>query len=112
MASSGFDDYLRYSRRHLQRAVEAVRDRTAELARQKVPVRTGRTRASIYEHRIIWIGSECGTSVEAGVAAIFLEFGTVKMSARPFLGPAAREAVHILKGTPFVAYPVKKTEES
>jgi HK97 gp10 family phage protein len=32
-----------------------------------------------------------GFGVEAGGAALFLEFGTVKMPAYPFLGPAAAE---------------------
>jgi HK97 gp10 family phage protein len=58
-------------------------ERIVEEARSRVRVASGDTRDSIAI-------TEDGDGVEAGFAAKFLEYGTVKMSAYPFLGPAAK----------------------
>jgi HK97 gp10 family phage protein len=51
-------------------------------AQKTVAVDTGATRDS---------GEITEDGVEFGEAALFLEFGTVKMAAQPFLGPASTE---------------------
>jgi HK97 gp10 family phage protein len=51
-------------------------------AKKNVAVDTGETRDS---------GQITEEGVEFGSAALFLEFGTVKMAAQPFLGPASAE---------------------
>lgn len=56
-------------------------------ARQLVPVRTGRLRSSIYTKIQEWtaeIGAEAAY-------ALFVEFGTRYMEARPFVFPAVHE---------------------
>ena len=62
------------------RALEAIAARARELVR----VDTGETRDSIQ------VNEEDGT-VEVAGAGKFLEFGTVKMPAYPFLGPATSQ---------------------
>jgi hypothetical protein len=59
---------------------ERALERIAEEARSRVRVDTGATQASIEVQ---------GDTVQAGEAALFLEYGTVNMPAYPFLGPAA-----------------------
>ena len=59
-----------------------VKVKIAQSARKLVAVDTGETQDSITVTK---------DGVEAGSAALFLEFGTVKMAAQPFLGPAAAE---------------------
>jgi hypothetical protein len=55
-------------------------ERIAMEARARVRVKTGATKDSI---------QVTGDTVEAGEAALFLEYGTRNMPAYPFLGPAA-----------------------
>ncbi len=55
-------------------------ERIAEEARLRVRVDSGATQESI---------QVLDDTVDAGEAALFLEYGTVKMAAYPFLGPAA-----------------------
>jgi hypothetical protein len=62
------------------RALENIATRARELVR----VRTGATKDSIQVN-------EGEDGVEAGEAALFLEYGTVKMPAYPFLGPATSQ---------------------
>ncbi|MFZ5688673.1 MAG: HK97-gp10 family putative phage morphogenesis protein [Bacillota bacterium] len=60
-------------------------------AKQNTPVDTGRLRASI-THRLSGAGTE-RVVVEIGTAteyAPFVEFGTTKMTAQPFLNPALK----------------------
>lgn len=64
-------------------AKNEVRSFVADEARGLVAVATGETQESIEE-------TEEGVSV--GGAALYLEFGTYKMSAQPFLRPAADAA--------------------
>lgn len=82
---------LRAKLLRLQAAVEAaepaaqrsVGEEVAEAARARVAVSTGETQASI----------EATTEgASAGGAAVYLEFGTYKMEAQPFMRPAADEA--------------------
>jgi HK97 gp10 family phage protein len=70
-----------------QRTVAKVADAIAEDARGHAPVRTGRLRSSI-EGRPK--GKQADIAVDADYAA-FVEFGTYKMAAKPFLTPAVSE---------------------
>jgi HK97 gp10 family phage protein len=64
--------------------VRAVAEDVATFARQMVPVDTGELRDSI---------EVTGEGVVAGTDhAVYVEFGTFKMTAEPFLRPAADEA--------------------
>jgi len=65
------------------KASEAIAEEVANSARDRVPVLTGETQASI---------ETTPEGVQAGAAAIYLEFGTSRMAAQPFLRPAADEA--------------------
>ena len=56
-------------------------------ARQKVPVKTGQLRGSIYSKVIEWV-AEVGAEA---AYAMFVELGTRYMRARPFLYPAIQE---------------------
>jgi hypothetical protein len=60
-----------------------IKEHVAEVAESLVAVDTGETKDSIE------ITDE---GVQAGGAALYLEFGTYKMSAQPFLTPAAESA--------------------
>lgn len=72
-------------------------ERMVRKAQQLVPVKTGATRASIRweyhpaEHEL--------TLVADSAHAIFLEYGTVHMMARPFLRPAMSEAAAVWSGS-------------
>lgn len=66
-----------------KRRNEQLAEITGDIARSIVAVDTGATKRSIEVQ---------GNEVSAGEAAIYLEFGTVKMDAQPFLRPAARLA--------------------
>jgi HK97 gp10 family phage protein len=68
---------------HLERWAEDVK----ALAKQLVPVRTGYLQSSIYAETGEWdaeIGAEAAY-------ALFVEFGTRYMQARPYLYPAIQE---------------------
>lgn len=73
------------TRKRLARAVKDAADEVAARAVIAAPIDTGFLRGSIKaEHpeeltSIVTVGAEYG---------IFLELGTVRMSARPYLGPA------------------------
>lgn len=73
--------------RGVQRAAEHV----ADLARQLTPVDTGALRASI---RVEAGPSETSRAVVAGGSgvdyAVFVEYGTSRMAAQPFMTPAAK----------------------
>jgi HK97 gp10 family phage protein len=57
------------------------------LAKQLVPVRTGHLRSSIYSKIQEWV-AEIGAKA---TYAMFVEFGTRYMQARPYLYPAIQE---------------------
>lgn len=78
-------------------AVERVGDDAVDLAHSIVPVDTGQLRTSIHRTdnaRGGWVTILAGG--EAAFYAGYIEFGTVKMAARPFLTPAARFAQEVL----------------
>lgn len=64
-------------------ATGAIAEGVAEAARARVPVLTGETRESI---------AVVPEGVQAAGAARWLEFGTYRMAAEPFMRPAADEA--------------------
>lgn len=65
-------------------AAAAVAEQVADLARAMVPVETGELRDSIV---VTDEGVTAGTD-----HAVYVEFGTYKMPAEPFMRPAADEA--------------------
>jgi HK97 gp10 family phage protein len=70
-------------------AVKASADRIAQKARNYAPVDTGALRNSIEAVSNI-AGKEAEVRVSAPYAA-YVEYGTYKMDAQPFLTPAVRE---------------------
>lgn len=72
-----------------QIALEIERD-----AKYLCPVRTGRLRGSIHTGSLGKASYYVGTNVEY---APFVEFGTRKMTARPYLRPAAKKVVMRVK---------------
>lgn len=68
--------------------------RAAEKARRRVPVRTGRLRGSIRSGA----SGDCGAEVSASAPyAAFVEYGTRRKAARPYLMPSAKEEVSAMK---------------
>ena len=65
-----------------KKARDDAAQRIADIAYDTVAVDTGETRDSIKVNE---------GSVSVGGAGLFLEFGTIKMAAQPFLGPAAEQ---------------------
>jgi len=72
------------------RVVDEEMARVTERARELAPVRTGRLRNSIYRRKTGFLGWMVGAAV---FYAGFVEFGTRKMSARPYLRPAIEEVL-------------------
>lgn len=72
-----------------KRAVNASARAVRDSARSRVPVKTGELKKSITT-RVSrkGIGARVGTNDEAGP---FVEFGTVRQAAKPFLFPAAEQ---------------------
>jgi HK97 gp10 family phage protein len=65
---------------------KAVADRVAQAARGIVPVDTGQLRDSIVT-QVVKTGKEAEVLVLTDYAA-YVEYGTYRMSAQPYLGPA------------------------
>lgn len=64
-------------------------NKIVDTAREIVPVNTGRLRDSIVASTPVMTGNEIRCVISANVEyAIFVEMGTWKMKARPFLKPA------------------------
>lgn len=90
-----------------------IGERTLELARQIIPFRTGAARESLQtvidtkEHKIT-IGSDGGVGPDGvrRIYLIYLELGTSKMTARPFLLPSLIQALEEFKQR----YPLKIKE--
>lgn len=79
------------TRTHASGAVAVSTFAVAQKARALVPVNTGTLKASIESSNVV-----SGLSGRVGVSAAayywrFIEFGTVKMAARPFFRPAAED---------------------
>ena len=76
---------------------ETLQKMTLEIeaeAKRLCPVRTGRLRASIHNGKIRERAYFVGTNVEY---APFVEFGTRKMTAKPYLRPAAKKVLNKYK---------------
>lgn len=70
-------------------AVKASADRIAEKARQLAPVDTGALRGSI---EAVSVTTGKSAEVRVGVPyAAYVEYGTYKMAAQPFLSPAVEQ---------------------
>ncbi|HDQ07157.1 MAG TPA: HK97 gp10 family phage protein [Candidatus Bathyarchaeota archaeon] len=77
-----------------------------ESARQRVPVKTGQLRNSIYSEISEWV-AEVGAEA---TYAMFVELGTRYMRARPFLFPAVQEALPKLEAIVCEAIEAAKRE--
>ncbi len=73
--------------KHVHRQLASWAADVKALAKQLVPVRTGHLRSSIYAKIQDWV-AEIGAEA---TYALFVEFGTRYMRARPYLYPAIRE---------------------
>jgi len=73
--------------RHVHQQLASWAANVEALAKQIVPVRTGHLRSSIYARIQEWV-AEVGTEA---AYAVFVEFGTRYMQARPYLFPAVQE---------------------
>ena len=78
----------------LNKAVERIALLIEGEAKRLCPVRTGRLRASIHTGKIEEGVYYVGTNV---YYAPYVEFGTRKMAARPYLRPAAKKVVRLVK---------------
>jgi HK97 gp10 family phage protein len=76
------------------------------LAKQLAPVKTGRLRSSIYARVQEWVA---GIGAEVSYA-LFVEFGTRHVQARPYLYPALEENLPRLEQTINEAIDSAKTE--
>jgi HK97 gp10 family phage protein len=72
---------------HVQEQLASWAEAVKALARQLVPVRTGHLRDSIYAEISEWV-AEIGSEA---AYALFVEFGTKWMRAKPYLFPAIQE---------------------
>lgn len=72
---------------YVQRQLTLWAEDVKTLAKQLVPVRTGHLRGSIYAKIQDWV-AEIGAEA---TYALFVEFGTKFMQARPYLYPALQE---------------------
>lgn len=73
----------------LRTVVQANANRLEREAKARCPVRTGNLRNSIKaETHAGGLNADVGPRKPDGWYAHFLEWGTVKMAARPFMGPA------------------------
>lgn len=70
-------------------AVKETADKVVREARTRAPVQTGYLRSSIHAESKT-LGKEAEVHVDAPYAP-FVEFGTYKMGARPFLYPAVQK---------------------
>jgi len=73
--------------RHVHQQLTSWAADVEALAKQVVPVRTGHLRSSIYARVQEWV-AEVGAEA---AYAVFVEFGTRYMQARPYLFPAVQE---------------------
>lgn len=73
--------------KHVHRQLASWAADVKALAKQLVPVRTGHLRSSIYAKIQEWV-AEVGAEA---TYALFVELGTRRMQARPYLYPAIQE---------------------
>ncbi|MDH7477097.1 MAG: HK97 gp10 family phage protein [Candidatus Bathyarchaeota archaeon] len=84
MAMERFDSTMQ---EHVHKLLAGWAEEAKAYAKQLAPVRTGRLRSSIYAKIQDWVAQ---IGAEA-TYALFVEFGTRNMQARPFLYPAIQE---------------------
>ncbi|MEM3697115.1 MAG: HK97 gp10 family phage protein [Candidatus Bathyarchaeia archaeon] len=84
MAMERFDSAMK---EHVQRLLASWAEKVKAYAKQLAPIRTGYLRSSIYAKIQDWV-AEIGAEA---TYALFVEFGTRHMQARPFLYPAIQE---------------------
>lgn len=83
-AMAKFDSSMQ---RHVHRRLVSLAADIKASARQKVPVKTGHLRSTIYARVRTWV-AEVGAEA---AYAMYVEFGTRYMRARPYLYPAIQE---------------------
>lgn len=86
------------SEERLDAALKKVTLLVERHAKEYCPVRTGRLRASIHHGKLGDLTYYVGSNVEY---AVFVEFGTYKMAAKPYLRPAMKRAVAEVSGKVF-----------
>lgn len=87
-----FNRFDRESRENLRKAVRRNANTLRNAIRNRAPVRSGNLRDSISaRYDKDGFGADVGPTRPKGSHAHFLEFGTIKMAARPFITPAAEE---------------------
>jgi HK97 gp10 family phage protein len=91
---------------HVHRLLASWATDVKALAKQLVPVRTGHLRQSIYAEVRNWIAR---IGAEA-TYAMFVEFGTRYIQARPYLYPAIQTYLPMLESTIRDAIKVAKAE--
>jgi HK97 gp10 family phage protein len=91
---------------HVQRQLAMWAEDVKALATQLVPVKTGRLRSSIYAKIQEWV-AEIGAEA---TYALFVEFGTRSMQARPYLYPAIQTYLPRLEQIVCGAIDVAKAE--
>ena len=86
---SSLDEYQENVLERLQKDIEKAALTLEKNAKQNCPVDTGKLRASITTE-VGNLEAEVGTNVEY---ALYVEFGTSKQSAQPFMRPALDKAI-------------------
>lgn len=75
-------------------SIKATSLKVSNVAKQIVPVDTGRLKSSIQISNLTKVSAEVGTNVEY---APYVEFGTNKQRAQPYLRPAAMEGERFME---------------
>ncbi|MHB1910223.1 MAG: HK97-gp10 family putative phage morphogenesis protein [Nitrososphaerales archaeon] len=88
-ANAAFQKVVDMHYQDVVKMLQTVGEKAAGAAQSNAPVRTGFLQASI---QMIQTDDGCYVTAGAGYAG-FVEFGTRKMSAQPFLRPAIEEAI-------------------
>jgi HK97 gp10 family phage protein len=87
-----FDRFDKASRENLRSAVKKNANALRKAIQNRAPVDTGNLRDSIAaKYDKDGLGADVGPTRPKGSHAHLLEFGTVKMAARPFITPSAEE---------------------
>lgn len=90
-AESDLETFLKLANTQTLRIMQNSKEEVVKIARRYVPVRTGKLRDSIsgtVRHRGDSVSLLVGSPVEY---AYYVEFGTSRMSAQPYLRPALEE---------------------
>lgn len=94
-----FQKYLENASKEIRETLESwvdeMSERAYQIAKEKVPVRTGYLRSTIYRVRSPFMGRYTFILGAYAHYAGFVEFGTRKMAARPYLRPAIEEVKKI-----------------